>query len=493
MAFNLISSPQLFTPAYNPIEWVVGSTNYTRCDFVYLCDVYINSVFIIRLKAEPSTDTYGHFRVERVIQDYLSKDFKHDLIGFSENLNSACAYSLEFREQYNSNYATTCVGADTITSVQYTSSPSYSWNGAIQYKEFLNFDKDNYVLDSAITKFLNFTPLKTRIKLTDNFVASFLQFYNLTPADTLQVKTFDSNFTLINTYSIPNNTSPIYTWHHLSVGCGANNINAYSESLSPSATWIDSSVYYYTVQLLDDTSAQVSEAIVFEIDNRCTKFNNYRIWWLNRKGAYNSYDFDLFATRKLDSTQNTYEKLLEPNYSEGDRGETTISVDAKESYLFNTDRVRKDEVRYLEDLYTSPDIYVVESSIVNTNIAITGAVYNSGTASFVLTYSGSIEVGTKFTYIVDDGSPIGMANAGGGEITGYDTITGYYETNVPATINAGALITGLMIAQISETKIIPMIRITNSFDDKSLPKTAVSPNFYQIELTPSFKINIQSY
>ena len=114
MAITLISNSGTFRPAYNPIQWVVSSNNVSRCEFVYLCDVYINGDFIIRLKAEAGVNDYGYFRIERVLQDYLSKDFRHNLVGFASNTNSSCEYYLEFREQYNTNYATTCVDSDTI-------------------------------------------------------------------------------------------------------------------------------------------------------------------------------------------------------------------------------------------------------------------------------------------------------------------------------------------------------------------------------------------
>jgi hypothetical protein len=495
MAITLVSNSGTFRPAYNPIQWVVSSTNVSRCEFIYLCDVYVNGGFIIRLKAEAGLNNYGYFRIERVLQDYLSKDFRHNLIGYATNSNSSCEYYLEFREQYNTNYATTCVGSDTISAIQYTSATCKAWNGALQYKELLNFTANNYILNSSVTKLLNFTPSKMRIPIDGYFVASFLQVYGTTPADTLEIKTYNSSYALLNTYYLDNDTSPVISGAHSSVGCGPKNLNDHSQQLSPALDWIGIGVSFYTVQILDNTTAAVSEAILFEIDDRCTKYNKYRVWWLNRKGAFNSYSFNMIATRRIDSTQNTYDKLLEVDYTEGDRGKSVISVDAQESYLFQTDRVRKEECKYLEDLYTSPEIYVVDSNLIELNIAITGAVYNSGTASFVLSVpSGySIEVGYNFTYFVSDGSPIGMANTGGGTITSYDSISGYYGTNVQATINAGSLITGYMFIKVSETKIIPMIKPNGIFEDNSTPKSTNSAINYSIELQPSYKLNIQSF
>lgn len=495
MSVTLITNPGAFLPVYNYIEWVVSSNNTSRCDFVYICDLYVNGSFAIRIQAEPGDNNYGYLRLERILQDYIGKDFKHDITGFSGNSNSSVSYYFEIREQYNTNYATTCVGSQTLSSVLYTSPTAIAWNGALQYKEYLNFIQTRYVADSFGTKFLT-NGSNVRVSLASNFCLSFLQIYAIKPVYSFEIKTYTSSGALIGSHTILNTGSPTANESHVSIGAGPLNINEYSQTLSPPVDWISSSVYYYTVKLLDSLGFSLSELKTFYINTRCTKFKEYRLWWLNRLGGYDSYTFNLFASRKIDSTQNTYTKILGPDYSEGDRGEVTINIDALESYTFNIDRLRKDEASWLEELYTSPEIYVVDSTPIKESIEITGAVHNAnGTADFVLSVPAGVTLspGTEFTYTVDNGTVIGMANSGSGTITGFDVITGYYNTDVISTLNVGALITGFMIASIHNVNIIPMIRTTNSFIDKSVPQ-AINKNInYSIDLHPCYKINTQSF
>lgn len=495
MAISSISSPDTFRPAYNPIQYVVSSTNVSRCDFLYIADVYINSNFVVRLFAEAGENDYGYFSIEKIVQDYISKDFKPSQVGFSDNDNSSCEISVQFKEQYNTNYATTCVGGVTISATLYTSTPVFAWNGALQYKELLSYNYSAYVLNSPRSRFLNFTPPRVRIPIDGYFTAYFVQLYGLEAAETIEIKTYSSTSTLLNTFTIDNDLSPAATNNTACVGVGAQNLNDYADSLSPSVVWIDSSVSYYTVQMIGSSTNYSSEIMTFEIDTRCTKFNKYRVWWLNRKGAFNSYNFDLVAARSVNTSQNTYTKLLDVDYSEGDRGNSVISVDAQESYVLQTGRLRQYECPYLEELFTSPEIYITDFNLVDATISITGAVYNAGTASFVLSipFGVTVPIGTKFSYTVNDGSPIGMANSGSGTITGYDSITGYYETNVLASINAGGFITGYMTAKVHNDRIIPMVRVTASFTDYSLPRPSNTGIFYAIELQPSYKLNIQSF
>lgn len=71
----------------------------------------------------------------------------------------------------------------------------------------------------------------------------------------------------------------------------------------------------------------------------------------------------------------------------------------------------------------------------------TGGIHNSGTASFIIDTGGYfIPSNTQFFYSVDDGSGIGMSNSGIGVITGYSS--GYYQTTVNSSLNAGTIWNG---------------------------------------------------
>jgi hypothetical protein len=598
MAISLISQPtQIFMPAYNPIQWVFSSTNTAICDMAYICDVYINGSFAVRLQAEPEgASNYGTFRIERVLQDYIDKNFKHDLVGFGTNPDEYVYYTLELRERYNAN--TNCIGPVTLTSVLYTTSTSpvsyyYAWNGALQYKEFTTYSTQNYVADSALTKFLTKTPqflnvpfytcpqptnsytidgaytsvsgnpwfildggsggivlpigtqisysidsgsasilgiptigtttvigydaigfshilalqgtpdplpvglsssglITVQIEAIESngwMCLSFLQDYTNIQVDSMEVKTYDISNGLINTYNIPN----AFADNHQSVGVGPNNLNAWASSQSPvQPDIIDNNVKYYSVQLLDFTAAAVSEVKYFMLDKRQTKFKSYRIHWLNRLGGYDSYTFDLLATRKIDVTRNTYTRMLDYNYDEGDRGETGINVAAKETYKFATNWMRKQDSLWMEDLYTSTDVYVTDNTTVEKLYEITSYVYDLVTGNIDLVMPAIPAVGTTFSYIITVTNFVDQQFTGTGTILSISG-AGNAKTNItfPGAGGFGNTLVGVLTANIPTLTIIPMIPIQGTWEDKA---SVTGKNIsYSIEMRTSYDVNVQSF
>src|SRR5688572_17130098 len=129
MSISAVSAPSSISPAYNPLRFEFSSTNSAECDFSYISDLYVNGVFAVRLKSIPEgASDHGVFRVEEIIQDNLTFDFKPELSGIDQNDNSICSYYLEIRESYNSD--PDCLGEPTVSAVLHTTSVYYAWNAA---------------------------------------------------------------------------------------------------------------------------------------------------------------------------------------------------------------------------------------------------------------------------------------------------------------------------------------------------------------------------
>lgn len=594
MAVTLISAPEDFSPVYNAIEWVFSSPNYTRCDFNYICDVYVNGSFAIRLRAEPEgVNGYGYIRLDRVLQDFISKDFKHDLVGFASNDNSSCEYYIEVREQYNSNYATTCIGPKTLSSVLYSSlgSPNniFGWNGALQYKEYLDFKGGDpyFLVDSYDTKFLNNVPNFLRVpyhkcsiptfnytidgavynagfadflldggsggvilpngttfsytvddgttlgisnpgtgtitgynaitfrhqtnvvaannvgvvisgtltltpieKVKSNgwMVFSFLQDYTNNVADSLEVKTYDTSNVLIDTYSISN---AINNKTHLSVGVGPNNLNDWGATQSPAIEIIDETVKYYSVQLLDSGNVAVSELKYLKIDARETRFKKYRLHWSTKRGGYDSYTFDLLSAYNIDSGQETFTKILNSDYTEGDRGETTINVDARERYKFQTNQLQRIDAVWTKELYNSSDIYVVDNTPKEVDYPVTNFVYDSANDTIDLVMPFLPPIGTEFKYVLTLTGVNDQQYMGSGVIVAHSGGNAKTNVSIPGSAGLGVSISGNIYAEVPQLTIIPMIPVTQNWDDKE--RTMSRNIIYSIELQPSYKVNTQSY
>lgn len=494
MSISLVSAPGNYQPAFNPIEFVFSSTNVAECDFQFICDLYVNEVFSIRLKEFPNeVDNKGYFRIDRILQDYLSFNFQPNIIDFATNPSGIVTYYLEIRERYNS--ASDCTGDTTLSSVLYTSPDKRAWNAALQYHGFISFTQNTYVLTGKASKFLTASKNKIKVGIEDYCTIGLLQ--GSTRVERMKIETYDPNNDLIDTYYLTNPyyvaTSPETEGDlHLTVGVGPENINNMILDGSPPPTQpiIHGNVKFYRIVMLDETDAIISEQKDFEIDARCHKYKMFRLWWLNRLGNFDSWNFNLRSARGVNITRNQYTRLLETDYSIGDRGDGITSVGAKERYRFSSDYLTENEAVWLEDLFTSPEVYVYDNSVIRQTAEITGAVYNSGLVDFVLPVGLILETGTTFIYSVVDGSPIGMANSGSGTITGYNVVSGFHSSTVPCTINAGALITGSMTAETKSNKLIPMIVTSPEYEEKL--KNNIKLINYTIDASPAYNLNIQS-
>ena len=162
MAITIVDSPQLYMPAYNNIVWTVSSTNKTKCNFRFICDIYINGVYKQRLKLFPAgTNGYASFKVNRVIEDFVSHDLQNNLFGFGFNTNSACGYTLHFGEEYDNS-----AGCDVGTTVYpdlTTGTASYAFNCAIQYKDLPSWVYTDYTAYTTSKKMLTKQPDYTYI------------------------------------------------------------------------------------------------------------------------------------------------------------------------------------------------------------------------------------------------------------------------------------------------------------------------------------------
>lgn len=490
MAITQRSFPDDFRPAYNEIEYSFSSTNYSQCDFQFIADLYVNGAFAIRLKAFPEGDNnYGYFRVEEILQDYLSYNFHLELVGFAQNKQSICSYYLEIRELYNT--SSSCVGSPTLSAVLLTTATRYAFNAALSYQNLYAYSQGKYLCSDINSKFLTNSPERITIPSDGDYNLSFLQHPDIPVAD-MEVKTYDRFGNLIGTYLIDNTfnlSSPdVPEDYHLSVGVGPEQLNASTLSLGSQPIY-HSNVHYYSVQLRSAIPSYLSEIKEFQIDSRCTNYDPYRIWWFNRDGGWDAYSFPLKFKRTVNITKSVFEQTLPSGYELGDRGEKVLSVEAKESHLYASNWMTLEEGLWLRELFTSPEVFVLmPQSFNDVQIDITGAVHRAAnqTADLVLDSDFILEVGTTFSYEVSGGAAIGMPSSGTGTIVAYlgsDT----YQTDVESTINAGALVTGTMIAQVEQLPAyrLPVIVSNPSYEEKDKRIR------YDVEARPSYRENIQ--
>ena len=373
MSISLVSSPQFYMPAYNPVVWVVNSTNNTKCSFQYGATIQVNGNTVANQILYPDINGNGTFEIQRVLQDYVSADLFPNLVGATGCLNSNAQYRVVFSEIWDG--STACDGSGLTSSIGLTSSYNYIWNAALQYSNWPSFNYQIYdgTTGPGLIQFLTDATNTTQgsyieIGNNDQYVLTYLDDTSLVTG--MNIMTYDTHFNQIGLYS----TAFSISQDLVSVGVGPGNINSltsYSTFLGPSAQpLINLNVAYYAVNLFKSFSGVdvCSETRWFGIDNRPSLYTPTRFTWLNKLGGMDSYSFNLSSNRNTPIARKEFTQLLgslntsnQWTYKIGDRGRRNIQVTATETYTVTSDWVSQSEAFWMESLFQSPQVYLMNS------------------------------------------------------------------------------------------------------------------------------------
>jgi hypothetical protein len=348
MAITIISSPEKFTPAFNPVVFSLTSTNYMQPDFKFVADVYDGvGNLMASLKYQPQvvgTDPVV-IDLSRILTELVSSDYLrlNSTVGSSIVTTSGAAisdYSVQFGEQYsNTVYA------------NLSSYSGYAFNASMDYRRFAFYDDTAYVNKAFLTRFNRQVARKR-----DSVMISMLQ------SDTTAISgwgIFVSNTTGDVTYSgtINNPFTSLLVDNnrllHLHVGFD----HLYAQ-LGFSSTVYNQAAYYIITP---------PSGTPFRVDlySQCERFPGIRLHFMNQLGGFDSFNFMLDtkvsqaverksflrqATNKrtgYDSTTKRFE-VLNRNYH------TT----SREKVKCISDWLTDVEAELLAELLSSPLVYM---------------------------------------------------------------------------------------------------------------------------------------
>lgn len=247
-----------------------------------------------------------------------------------------------------------------------SSSEVYTWNGTRQYDQRTKDFREYIIATSSVVnngKFLTNYGLSIQkpVRLDDYETLSMI--LPTTPLSPyyVYVNTYNSANTLIGTYGLTYSLSN--SFRKVDIGVGPMNlINMGIPFISATGT---NAVSHYEVYLKNTGSIfanNVSEVRKYKIDNKCTNYEKQRVVFLNRLGGYDYFNFTLDSKRTLGITRTEYEKMLDWNYNIGDRGKTILAQKAEIKMTMTSDWITEADAVWLEELMTSPEVYLLSNS-----------------------------------------------------------------------------------------------------------------------------------
>lgn len=246
----------------------------------------------------------------------------------------------------------------TITSIlrlTATSSDRWAFNGTRQYLE-RSLDFSSYVVSNT-GKILNgYTKWKPIYEYQDETLSLLVNnaTYSVGKA---WITTYDSALNIVATYS-SSTYSVNNAYRRVDFGSGTKNLVGIGASFS--------NIKYYTVQFGTSSSTLYTNGddmiARYEIVSENCFYDNYRIVWLNRNGAFNYWNFSLDSKKSISVQSKTYNRIPAWDYSIGDRGETTLANTVKEKWTINTDWIDEYTASWMEELFSSPEVYHIDNS-----------------------------------------------------------------------------------------------------------------------------------
>ena len=239
----------------------------------------------------------------------------------------------------------------------------YIFNGVYQHQESKDFNPQ-YLLQDTNTLFLSHFPSDEKIKIKTDESFFFSTMINGTLTDMYtNVVTKNSSGTTIDTYKITSEASSS-SERRCDIGVGCSNFaNLVSGDMEASSTGtlpiITSSVATYEVHLVLAGSFQMTKTYTFEIDRKCHDYST-RFHWLNRLGGFDSWTFDGAYSRGQNQSKALYEKNLDYDFNVYDSETGVNAVESKNTFASYSGLLSEGKRKWLEELYTSPEVYVVE-------------------------------------------------------------------------------------------------------------------------------------
>ena len=465
MAVTITQKPNQLTATNSPMVFTLSESSsviYDGFKFRFILQVFINGTERAKLKLHKNANNDVAINISKIVKTYLDTEEKN--IGNQEAIDGSI-HSIGITETSNAYSQNTNqlvkvqVKAGHEVASSATSAPVedldqaneivYSIPATTPYtklsanvggldKSGTNYPLTNYFPSGATKKFLTNSPTaqfvrggNTASDNVDELTVAFIQ-RGLVTSSTVMYKIIVTYYTaagasinatnIICTDSIGGQaTADNVNNSLLYFGCGTANLenfnNAGTNLQRPSnnTDWA-----YYTIQATTSGGGALTQKYYFfkygsgvtvnpdnVLDDRhqsCSRYDNIRLAWRNRLGAWDYMNFRGKSIESLDlksegmsSVSGTWDETTF-SYNNWDRGSKTLFTEAKRKVTINSDYLNPDEAIWLEELFTSTNVHILADNNIIYPVVITDKSYIKKTSvndKVKIQYSIKLEYANK--------------------------------------------------------------------------------------------------
>jgi hypothetical protein len=464
MAYTIEQKPNQLAGANSPMVFVLKESDsaiYNAAKFRYIAQVYISttdaSTWVERgkIKIHKNSANVGIVDVHKIVRSYLETQEKNvgnqeaiagsiHSIGISDTSNSysqntSQVVGVKLVGGYEKASSATAAPAETLNQAN---TIIYSIPATTPYTDTgtnvggldidgTNNPLTNYMPSGATKKFLTNAPRvqfvrgsSTAADNVDELTIAFINDGLITDGDVLvkmAIEYYNSaggqigstKYFTNDTGSGGKATADDVKNSLLYFGCGTSNlqnqVDVNDAQPSDFADWA-----YYVIYGADGSGNQETDKYYFyrygsgaKVDDRhqsCTRYDNVRLAWRNRLGAWDYMNFRGKSTESVDITRTDIAKVPGTwdsatfTYNNWDRGKKTLHTEATRKLTINSDWLNPDEGVWLEELFTSTNVQILADSNVVYPVVITDKRYTKKTSvnnKIKIQYTVNLEYANK--------------------------------------------------------------------------------------------------
>ena len=420
-----------FFPAYNNQYVVLDSSNINKTKFKYICQIFdMTPSELARLRVTPNREGFGVIDINNILKDYISYELNYDVAVKQLNTNHFFKYDLEFGEEYTVDWVatSTSIGSNSNTILNGTMSHIFGVNDLINIEsndlinikdgrwrvtdvpsltqleinqvftsptvgmftasyvdnratQFLGLETsyDKYIFNGSNSfddnsdwvfdeweigltpgKLITNIPEYLEINIDDYFTANYFGSENgIGGFDNLEIVFTTSTTSAVFSLGVSSD--------HGTIGMGPENLKTWSTAYNNIA--IGST---YSIKILNIPRDTYSNEIVFKVVERCTKYENYKIVWLDRMGGWKTFNFENQSSKKVKSKKQEFEKENIGRYDsisnkyiidKEEFGTRVEKIDFTEIYNINSGLLTHYQILSLEDLFTSKYVFHIKDGV----------------------------------------------------------------------------------------------------------------------------------
>lgn len=288
MIFN--KGPQFYTPAYNPVLFLISSTYSQVLYFnIQVKDVDTNTrVINDRAYVSPITPFSAHYNISDIARDLVTWQINNDGRLFNPVQSSVRELQLLVSDYGVVGNTMSQLGAT------HTSSTFFVWNGDLPRHKFTDFDYLDYVLTNSTTSSdpIKFLTTKPNYSYVNNYSRDFLYYLKRenVEAHYVQYRELTATMSLLRTWTYEIIS---YTQSMMRLDVSPKALRYWWDNDNPDVppTFLTPATYY-SVHLENSAGATVSEVKYFKYEPEpdCG-LDIVNILWQNSLGGIDSYQF----------------------------------------------------------------------------------------------------------------------------------------------------------------------------------------------------------